>query len=148
MSHVAIIDIVIKDLDALEAAAKRLGMELVRNQRTFQWFGISVGDYAAAADAAEKHGIAQEDFGKCDHAIRIPGAVDAYEIGVLKGPAGYRMIWDHWDSRLRKTVGDGAGKLLQAYAIECATREARRNGYTVTERALPNGSIKLQIQVG
>ena len=38
-------------------------------------------------------------------------------------------------------------KLLQAYAIEKARIEARKQGHCVTEQALADGSIKLTIQV-
>lgn len=38
-------------------------------------------------------------------------------------------------------------RLLQAYAIEKARIEARKAGHSVTEQALPNGSVKLTIQV-
>ena len=36
---------------------------------------------------------------------------------------------------------------LQAYAVEKAKLEARRKGYQVTERKLPNGSVKLEVNV-
>lgn len=39
-------------------------------------------------------------------------------------------------------------RLLQAYATEKATLEARRQGHTVTEQSLADGSIKLTIAVG
>ena len=39
-------------------------------------------------------------------------------------------------------------RLLQAYAVEKARIEARKAGRTVTEQALPDGSIKLTIQLG
>jgi hypothetical protein len=38
--------------------------------------------------------------------------------------------------------------LLQAYAVEKARIEARKRGHNVVEQALPDGSIKLTIQVG
>lgn len=38
-------------------------------------------------------------------------------------------------------------RFLQAYAIERARIEARKKGYTVTEQALTDGSVKLTIQV-
>jgi hypothetical protein len=37
---------------------------------------------------------------------------------------------------------------LQAYAVEKAKLEARRQGHVVTEQQLSDGSIKLSIQVG
>ena len=39
-------------------------------------------------------------------------------------------------------------RLMQCYAVEKSTLEARRQGHTVTERALADGSIKLVIAVG
>ncbi|PHS11669.1 MAG: DUF1257 domain-containing protein [Blastopirellula sp.] len=39
-------------------------------------------------------------------------------------------------------------RLLQAYAVEKATVEARRKGHSVTEQPLADGSIKLTVQVG
>ena len=39
-------------------------------------------------------------------------------------------------------------QFLQAYAVEKARLEACRNGHTVTEQPLSDGSIKLTIQVG
>lgn len=39
-------------------------------------------------------------------------------------------------------------RLLQTYAIEKATIEARRKGHSVTEQRLDNGSVKLTINVG
>lgn len=38
-------------------------------------------------------------------------------------------------------------RLLQAYACEKAKIEARRQGHSVTESMLPDGSVKLVIQV-
>jgi hypothetical protein len=39
-------------------------------------------------------------------------------------------------------------RFLQAYAVEKARIEARRQGHTVTEQSLADGSIKLTVQVG
>ena len=39
-------------------------------------------------------------------------------------------------------------RFLQGYAVEAATLLARRQGYSVTEQPLENGSIRLTVQVG
>jgi len=39
-------------------------------------------------------------------------------------------------------------RLLQSYAVEKARIEARKQGHTVTEQALADGSIKLTVQIG
>ncbi|HEY3963615.1 MAG TPA: hypothetical protein VGM05_03595 [Planctomycetaceae bacterium] len=38
-------------------------------------------------------------------------------------------------------------RFMQAYAVERAKIEARKNGHSVTEQELADGSIKLTIQV-
>jgi hypothetical protein len=39
-------------------------------------------------------------------------------------------------------------RFLQAYAVERARGEARRNNYTTTEQSLSDGSILVEIEVG
>ena len=38
-------------------------------------------------------------------------------------------------------------RLIQAYAVEKARIEARKQGHTVTEQTLPNGAIRLLVHV-
>ncbi|MCD0458623.1 DUF1257 domain-containing protein [Roseiconus lacunae] len=56
------------------------------------------------------------------------------------------LAYDNYEGRW----GDPArlGQFLQAYAIERATLEARRNGNSVSEQQLTDGSVKLTIDVG
>src|SRR5690242_4399839 len=112
MSHVALIDIEVHDLDALQAVAEMLGMELRRDQKTYHWFGKHVGDYPLPA------GFTKEDLGKCDAALVVKPDTkrtwtqnvalngkdvgpqfQPYEIGVAKakdGRPGYVLLWDFW----------------------------------------------------
>jgi hypothetical protein len=39
-------------------------------------------------------------------------------------------------------------RFLQAYAVEKTRREARRQGYGVTERLLADGAVELTVHVG
>ena len=39
-------------------------------------------------------------------------------------------------------------RFIQSYAVEKASIEARKRGHAVSEQALPDGSIRLTIQVG
>ncbi len=48
----------------------------------------------------------------------------------------------HWGDRVK------LDQFLQAYAVEKATLEARKNGHSVTEQSLEDGSIKLTVNVG
>jgi hypothetical protein len=124
MSHISKIELEVKDLGTLGQACRRLGLELIKGQRTFKWFGA-------------------ED-GKCDHAIKVPGST--YEIGVLKVDNGFGLQCDYYDPAIGKAVGQNGGLLKQAYAVERTKVEARRKGYTVIEKATPQG-IRLQVQI-
>ena len=44
MSHVVKIEVTIKSLESLERAAQALGLEFVRGQRNFKWYGEFMGD--------------------------------------------------------------------------------------------------------
>ena len=112
MSHVARIDMEIKDLTALKAAAKLLGMEFLEGQTTYRWYGRHVGDYSLP------EGFKASDLGKCEHAIGIPNDKKAYEIGVVKrrdGKEGYTLLWDFWAGGygLEAKVGKDGNKLKE-----------------------------------
>lgn len=137
MSHVTKIELEIKDLTALEAACKELGLEFVK-QPTYRWWGRYMGD------SPLPEGFAKEDLGKCEFAIRVPGNKEAYEVGVVKrrdGKAGYTLLYDYWSGGygLVDKIGQGASKLTQGYSVQVAKRWARRNGYRVSVTQGTNG---------
>jgi hypothetical protein len=118
MSHITKLTLFIEDLDALEqACAEDLGLELVRGQKTHKaYFG---------------------NKNRCEHAIRVPGNTQAYEIGLVSktnGEPGYEMQWDDYAGGhgLVEKVGVGAKKLEQAYKARVAARLYQRKGYRVT----------------
>jgi hypothetical protein len=145
MSHVATVQLEVKDLDALAKACQRLGLELRRGQKTYKWFGKHVGDYPLPA------GFAIEDLGQCEHAIAIagdPADSEAYEVGVVKrrdGKGGYSLLWDFFGGGfgLQEKVGENCNALRQAYSIEIARKHAQAKGYQVQERVHQGGAIKL-----
>lgn len=142
MSHIAKIEIEIKDLEALKAACARIGCTYVEGQRTYKWYGVSIGDYPLPS------GYTAHDLGHCDHAIRVPGA--AYEIGVVRrrdGKPGYHLLWDFWaEGGLQQQLGTNGGRLIQAYGIEATRRIARGQGYHVTETTQEDGSVVLRLR--
>lgn len=141
MSHVSKIKVEVRSLQALQEACKRLGFEFRQGQKTYRWFGTFMGDYPLP------EGIKREDLGKCDHAIHVPGA--AYEVGVLQQGDKFLLIYDFWrPGGLEEALGENAQKLTQAYAIEAARMEAQREGYSVYEEQLTDGSVELHIEVG
>lgn len=156
MSHITAIAIEIKNIDALEAACKELGATLVRHQRTYKWFGSSVGDYPLPP------GFTTAMLGHCEHAIHLPGV--NYEIGVVRNPLNtstFTLLYDFWGygaragmseagqhdgHKLKAHFGDGLRQLVQLYGVHAATLAARARGHSVARQTLPNGSIKLQIR--
>ena len=149
MSHVMLIDVVVRDLDALEVAAVRCGLELRRGQRTFRWYGRWMNDFHAT-DAAFRHGVPPESYGTCEHALAIPGDAHAYEVGLIRAPdgRGFRLLWDGWDRRLEPLIGASGGRLMQQYAVAATRREAARRGHQVRgEVILPDGTIRLTLKV-
>ena len=149
MSHVATVDLAIKDLACLKKAAENLGLEYRQNQKNYKWFGRWVNDYHGE-NAAHRHGIKTEDYGKCDHAIGIPNNKAAYEIGVVKSKTKegeHTLIWDFWGQGqgLQSYVGDGCGKLCQQYSKEVATKKAMEMGYTISQKTQEDGSIVLTL---
>lgn len=136
MSHVATVDIEIKDLNALERACETLGLKLMRGQKTYRWYGRSVGDYPLPV------GFKASDLGKCDHAITIPGNKQCYEIGICTNPVTKKteLLWDFWAGGYgmqEKVGGSMCEGLVHEYAKEVAREQvsslAKAQGWTVNE---------------
>jgi hypothetical protein len=150
MSHVSCVNVEIKDLNALKRAAEELGLEFVEGQKTYKWYGVWVNDYHKE-DAAYRHGIDPKDYGKCEHALRIPGDKTAYEVGVVKVADGtFKLIWDFYGGpggKLRKLIGNKGELLLQGYSKEVATKTLAKKGFKVlkTEK-LSNGQLKVVLR--
>lgn len=134
VSHIATVELEIKDLDALEAACRQLGLQFNRGQRTYKWYGTRVGREPLP------HGFKVEELGKCEHAISVPGNSKAYEIGIAQrrdGQPGYTLLYDYWQGGygLIEKVGDEkCGKLTQEYAAQVAIKQARKQGFSVTRK--------------
>ena len=132
MSHLAKIELEIKDLAALRAAVQNLGYDYRENQQTYAWYGRWVGD------SPLPDGVSKEELGKCSHAIRVPGC--SYEIGVVQKGPHYVLLWDYWHAGgLSKVIGNNGGVLKQAYALERIRKESRLKGYQIHEARTQNG---------
>ena len=124
MSHNEVIELEVDDLKTLANTAKRLGGQLMLNEKTYKWFGRNVGDYPLP------EGIAVSDLGKCEHKIKFPGI--NYEVGVIKSKTSrgaYSLLWDFFDSKLKnKMGGEKAIDFIQHYTMEKATQAAMSKG--------------------
>lgn len=141
MSHIATIDLHIKDLGCLKKAAAKLGLVFNEGQTKYKWYGVSIG--------AIPEGWSKSELGTCDHAISVQGNSKAYEVGIAKrrdGKPGYQLMWDNWQGGygLEEVIGAEGGLLKQRYAIEVAKKQALRDGFTVKEKVTADGSIVLQ----
>jgi hypothetical protein len=125
-SHITEVKVVVKDLAALKSAARAVGLTFMEGQRTYRWYGRSVGDYPTPK------GMKVSDLGKCDHALVIAGNPRAYEIGVRKQANGsFTLVWDFWQGGygLQALVGDDAKKLTEEYAIAAAKNACKKLGW-------------------
>lgn len=122
MSHFTTIQTQIKDIAALKAACKELGLSVIDNGE------------ARGYGRRWSHG---------DHVIQLKGP---YDIAVNKQQDGtYGLTTDWWNGHVEKEVGANYGKLLQLYGVYKATAEARKKGFTVNRQILKDGAIKLCI---
>lgn len=119
MSHIVTIKTEVRDLTALSAACCRLQLSEPITQ-TVRLFSGSV-------------------FG---HTVQLSG----WRYPVVFEPESGQVHFDNYQGRW----GEAAqlDRLLQAYAVEMAKRQARQQGHTVTEQTLTDGSIKLTVQLG
>jgi len=145
MSHVSTVETVVKSLPAMAKACGEVGAEFREGQQTFEWFGRWMDDYHDA-DAAYKNGIKPEDYGKCDHAVHVPGA--KYEVGLVSQPDGsFNLVYDGWGpGGLHQKLGKGIETLRQAYAVEVVREQVLMQGLDIaSESTLEDGSVVFEM---
>jgi len=137
MSHMAKIELKVKDISALQKACADCGYEFVHGQTSYEWYGRFVGD------SPMPEGLNEQMLGKCDHAIKVPGAT--YEIGVIKTGEHYELHCDQWRSGGLEGKSE---KLLQPYAIAATKNLIKSNRYRLhREKKLDNGAVQLHIRM-
>lgn len=127
MSHVAKIDLVIHDLQALGEACEALGLRLELDKKTFRRFGGKT---------------------QCEHCIILPGNPEAYEIGVVRREEGrgFELALDPWKEGrgiLEKVGGKECPKLRQHYAASVTIRKMQAEGYAWKRETSPKGWMRL-----
>jgi len=151
MSHVVSVSVIVKSLDALEEACKACGLILRRNQTHWKWFSKWVDDYHGS-NAAYKHGISPKDYGKCLHAISVPGNKQAYEIGVIQNPKGdgFVLVYDFYQGGygLEALAGKECQELTQQYTKYATLEELKNMGITEYQQTQDaEGNIELTVEV-
>jgi hypothetical protein len=118
LSHIVTIQTEVRDGAAVRAACRRLGL------------------------AEPASGTAQLFSGEATGLIlHLPG----WEYPAVLDTAAGRIHYDNFGGRWGEQKQ--LDRFLQAYAVERAKIEARKQGHTVREQQLDNGSIRLTIQV-
>jgi hypothetical protein len=119
MSHIVSIKTKVRDPAALAAACRRLGL----NDPT-------TGTAKLFSDQAT--GLI----------VQLPGWQYPIVIDTASGEIKYDNFNGYWGDQSE------LDKLMQAYAAAKVRAEARRAGHNIIEQQLPNGSLKLTIQLG
>lgn len=119
MSHVVTVHTEVRDAVAVRAACSRLQLPEPQ-EGTFQLF----------TEEATGLAVNLSDW-------RYPVVCE-----LSSGTLRYDNYEGRWGDQSR------LGLFLQSYAIEKAKLDARRRGHAVAEHQLPNGSIRLTVQVG
>ena len=118
MSHIVTIQTKIRDVQALDAACRRL-----------QLTGPVAGK--ARLFSGEAEGLI----------VELPG----WRYPVVVDPKMGSIQYDNYNGKWGEQRQ--LDRLLQAYAVEKARLEARRSGHSVTEQQLEDGSIRLRVEV-
>jgi hypothetical protein len=109
-----------------------------------------VHDPAAVAEACRRLQLAEPVQGTAhlfsDEAtglvVQLPGWLFPAVIDTTSGEVQYDNFGGAWGR------DEEMHRFLQAYAVEKTRLEARKKGYAVTEQALQDGSIRLQLREG
>jgi hypothetical protein len=119
LSHIVSIKTEVRDSDAVAAACRRLGLsEPV--QGTAKLFSDDVTGLV----------------------VRLPDWLYPVVIDTTTAEVRFDNYGGRWGDQRQ------LGLLLQAFAVEKARIEARKRGHTFAEQALPDGSVKVTIEVG
>jgi hypothetical protein len=109
MSHITVLNIQVKDVEALLQACQTLGLTFNRDKKSYKWYNGTLA---------------------CDHTISV--ANDSYEIGLIDRGTHFDLAGDFM-GQLRYVAGIKGVKLVQEYskvvAIKEATRIAENEGY-------------------
>ncbi len=119
MSHIVRIETQVRDPAAVRTACARLGLS-APEEGTFQLF------------TEQAVGLA----------VRLPNWQYPVVCHTETGQLSYDNYGGAWGDPAR------LDEFLQAYAIEKASLEARKQGHAVTEQPLAGGAVKLTVHVG
>jgi hypothetical protein len=157
MSHVVVVGLKIKNLEALAEAAASCGLEYKPQENHWRWYARFLNDWHGD-NAAYKHGIDPKRYGTADAGI-LYNKDGKYDAGVYKvGEGEYTIVYDFYnggeglvkklsgiqseaDLKAGKDTGDGknANKLMVEYTKAVCLKNPALNGRNVTVTRLDDG---------
>lgn len=145
MSHVADVDIRIKDIDCFRKAVEALGGEYLPDEKNIRWYGRFLNDWSS--DRAAVNRIDPKRFGKSDAGIaRFPGC--SYDVGLLKNEDGsftpYYDTYGQGHGLTKVLGGEDCMNLKNEYAAATSIRMLARKGFRVTRTVDKAGAIVLK----
>ena len=122
MSHFVTVETQLRDIAALKAACRELGLDVQQNAE------------ARGYAANRQHG---------DFVITLKGP---YDIAVNRKQDGtFGLTADQWQGHVAKEVGVNFTRLMKLYSVHKVLIEAKRKGHTVRRQELKDGSVKLTV---
>jgi hypothetical protein len=119
VSHVVTVETQVRDVAAAQAACNRLQLEPPIEGRARLFSGEAAGLI-----------------------VQLPDWQYPVVFDTSTGEAKYDNYHGRWGEQKH------LDRFLQIYAVEKSKIEARRNGHSITEQTLADGSIKLTVQIG
>ena len=119
MSHIVTVATEIRDVGALRAACRRLGLAEPALETTRLFSGEATG-----------------------YCVRLPDWRYPVVCNIESGQVKFDNFQGRWGEQCE------LDRLMQAYAVEKAKIECRRKGHSLTEQSLADGSIKLTVHIG
>ena len=119
MSHIVQIATEVRDVAAARAACNRLQLDPPSEGRAQLFSGEATGLI-----------------------VKLPAWQYPVVFDTSTGEANYGNYHGRWGEQQH------LDRFLQIYAVEKSKIEARRNGHSITEQTLADGSIKLTVQIG
>lgn len=144
MSHWITIQTQVKDLAALSAAAKELGLEIeiakVKGERLIAK-GYSPAGYSQNKMECDARIFVKQESPLCQHSRYD---YFRYDIAVVRQAKDgtYSLITDWWDGK-KAIVGENFAKLIQLYGVHKTTLEAKKRGWIVQRQGGKNGNINV-----
>ena len=119
MSHIVTIKAQVRDPEALRSSCRRLGLDAPVHQ-TVKLFSAEATGYC----------------------VQLPRWRYPVVCDTTAGTVHFDNYEGNWGEQAH------LDRLIQRYAVEKSVLEARKQGHSVTEQPLADGSIKLTVHVG